>query len=60
MSHFVPLCCFGLYIDKKIRDAKSQVQKDEIIDAIKNSSIIQWSFFNFFGTYDFTQIDKSE
>ncbi len=47
-----------LYIDKKIRDAKSQVQKDEIIDAIKNSSIIHWSFFNFFGTYDFTQIDK--
>lgn len=47
-----------LYIDKKIRDAKSQEQKDEIIDAIKNSSIIHWSFFNFFGTYDFTQIDK--
>ena len=47
-----------LYIDKKLRDAKSQIQKDEIIDAIKNSSIVHWSHINFFGTYDFTQIDK--
>jgi TnpA family transposase len=47
-----------LYIDKKLRDAKSQIQKDEIIDAIKNSSIVHWSHINFFGTYDFTKIDK--
>lgn len=47
-----------LYIEKKLRDAKSQVQKDEIIDAIKNSSIMHWSHINFFGTYDFTKIDK--
>lgn len=47
-----------LYIDKKLRDAKSQVQKNEIIDAIKNSSIVHWSHINFFGTYDFTKVDK--
>jgi TnpA family transposase len=47
-----------LYIDKKLRDAKSQIQKDEIIDAIKNSSIVHWAHINFFGTYDFTKIDK--
>lgn len=47
-----------LYIDKKLRDAKSQSQKDEIIEAIKNSSIIHWSHINFFGTYDFTKVDK--
>jgi hypothetical protein len=27
-------------------------------DSIKNSSIVHWSHINFFGTYDFTQIDK--
>ncbi len=47
-----------LYIDKKLRDAKTQIQKDEIIDAIKNSSIVHWSHINFFGTYDFTKFDK--
>ena len=47
-----------LYIDKKLKDAKSQFQKDEIIDAIKNSSIVHWAHINFFGTYDFTKLDK--
>ena len=47
-----------LYIDKKLQEAKSQSQKDEIIEAIKNSSIVHWSHINFYGTYDFTKIDK--
>jgi TnpA family transposase len=47
-----------LYIDKKLKDAKSQSQKDEIIEAIRNSSIVHWSHINFFGTYDFTKVDK--
>jgi TnpA family transposase len=47
-----------LYIDKKLKDAKSQFQKEEIIDAIKNSSIVHWAHINFFGTYDFTKLDK--
>ena len=47
-----------LYIDKKLKDAKSQSQKDEIIEAIRNSSIVHWSHINFYGTYDFTKIDK--
>lgn len=47
-----------LYLDKKLRDTKSQVQKDEIVEAIKNSSIVHWSHINFYGTYDFTKIDK--
>ena len=40
------------------QEAKSQSQKDEIIEAIKNSSIVHWSHINFYGTYDFTKIDK--
>ena len=47
-----------LYIDKKLQEVKSQSQKDEIIEAIKNSSIVHWSHINFYGTYDFTKIDK--
>ena len=47
-----------LYIDKKLQEAKSQSQKDEIIEAIKNSSIVHWSHINFYGTYDFTKVDK--
>jgi len=37
---------------------RQQVQKDEIVEAIKNSSIVHWSHINFYGTYDFTKIDK--
>lgn len=47
-----------LYINKKIQQAKSQFQKDEIIEALKNSSIVHWSHVNFYGTYDFTKVDK--
>ena len=47
-----------LYIDKKLQEARSQSQKDEIIEAIKNSSIVHWSHINFYGTYDFTKVDK--
>ncbi|WP_228198018.1 transposase [Poseidonibacter antarcticus] len=47
-----------LYINKKLQLASSQTQKDEIIEALKNSSIVHWSHINFYGTYDFTKIDK--
>jgi TnpA family transposase len=47
-----------LYINKKLQEAKSQSQKDEIIEALKNSSIVHWSHINFYGTYDFTNMDK--
>ncbi|MEA3227878.1 MAG: Tn3 family transposase [Campylobacterota bacterium] len=47
-----------LYLNKKLQQASSQMQKDEIIEALKNSSIIHWSHINFYGTYDFTKVDK--
>ncbi len=47
-----------LYINKKIQQAKSQSQKDEMIESLKNSSIVHWSHINFYGTYDFTKVDK--
>jgi TnpA family transposase len=47
-----------LYMSKKIQQAKSQKEKDEIIQAIKNSSIVHWSHINFYGEYDFTKRSK--
>lgn len=47
-----------LYITKKLQQAKSTTQKDEIIKAIENSSIVHWSHVNFYGEYDFTRRSK--
>ena len=47
-----------LYITKKLQQAKSQAEKDDILKALKNSSIIYYKFLNFFGTYDFTSYSK--
>ena len=47
-----------MYITKKMQQAKNQTEKDEILDAFKNSSIIHWSHINFYGEYDFTRAIK--
>jgi len=47
-----------LYLTKKIQQAKNQNEKDEIIKALKNSSIVHWSHINFYGEYDFTSSSK--
>jgi len=47
-----------LYMSKKIEQAKSPQEKDEIIQAIKNSSIVHWSHINFYGEYDFERSSK--
>ncbi|MBA1420521.1 MAG: Tn3 family transposase [Epsilonproteobacteria bacterium] len=47
-----------LYMSKKIQQATSQKEKDVIIQAIKNSSIVHWSHINFYGEYDFTKRSK--
>ena len=47
-----------MYITKKIQQAKNQTEKDEILDTLKNSSIIHWSHINFYGEYDFTRSYK--
>ncbi len=38
--------------------AKSQKDKDNIIEALKNSSIVHWSHVNLYGEYDFTRSFK--
>ena len=47
-----------LYITKKYQTAKSQKDKDDIIEALTNSSIIHWSHVNLYGEYDFTRSFK--
>ena len=47
-----------LYITKKLQLARTQVEKEDILKALKNSSIVYYSFLNFFGTYDFTSYSK--
>jgi len=47
-----------LYITKKLQLARTQAEKEDILKALKNSSIVYYSFVNFFGTYDFTSYSK--
>jgi TnpA family transposase len=47
-----------LYLTKKLQQAKNQIEKDDIITAIKASSIVHWQHINFYGTYDFTSYSK--
>jgi len=47
-----------LYITKKLQLAQNQKEKNEILRALKNSSIIYYNFLNFYGTYDFRSYSK--
>ena len=47
-----------LYLTKKIQQAKTQTEKNEILKALKQSSIVHWSHINFYGEYDFTRSSK--
>ena len=45
-------------ITKKLQLAKTEKEKDEILKALKNSSIAYYFFINFFGIYDFSSYSK--
>ena len=47
-----------LYISKKIENANSDEEQEEITKSVKNSSIVHWSHINFYGEYDFTNRKK--
>jgi len=47
-----------IYISKKLQQAVSQKERNEIIDILKKSSIVHWSHINFYGEYDFTRSSK--
>ena len=47
-----------MYITKKLQDAPNQKEKDEILEALKNSSMVIYFFVNLFGIYDFQSHSK--
>ncbi len=48
------ICWNYLYLSQKIVDAPSPAQKNEIIDAVQNGSVVAWRHINFYGEYDFS------
>ena len=47
-----------LYMSQKIKDSKKAEDRERIIKAIQNGSIVHWSHINFYREYDFTRLDK--
>jgi len=47
-----------MYITKKLQQSSNKKESDEILKALKNSSIVHWSHINFYGEYDFTRSSK--
>jgi TnpA family transposase len=54
------ICWNYLYMTKKLKEAKDELEKEAIIETIQNSSIVHWSHINFYGEYDFTNLDESD
>jgi len=44
--------------NKKTATSKNKSEKYNIIDALKNNSIVAWAHTNFFGIYDFENYSK--
>ncbi len=49
------ICWNYLYLSKRICNAESAEEKREIIEAVKNGSIVTWHHINFQGEYDFSE-----
>ena len=43
------------YLTQKMTALNSENEKQELIEAFKNSSIITWQHINFHGEYDFSE-----
>ena len=48
------ICWNYLYLSKKIIATYNEELKDELIDAIRNGSVMRWNHFNLHGEYDFS------
>lgn len=49
------ICWNYLYLSKKIKEEKSTSKKIEMIQAIKNGSVVTWQHINLHGEYDFSE-----
>ncbi|OPY68305.1 MAG: Tn3 transposase DDE domain protein [Syntrophorhabdus sp. PtaU1.Bin050] len=48
------VCWNYLYLSKMIHEAKSIEERNNIIEAVKNGSVLAWQHFNMQGDYDFS------
>ena len=42
---------------KKLKESDNHIEREAIIEIIQNSSIVHWSHINFYGEYDFTNLN---
>ena len=49
------ICWNYLYLSQLIYDAETEVQKQNIIQTIKNGSVVAWQHINLQGEYDFSE-----
>lgn len=47
-----------LYMSQKLKEAVTKEEKEEIIKAIRQGSIVHWQHINFYGEYDFTKLNR--
>jgi len=47
-----------MYITKKLQQTQNQKEKDEILNALNNSSVVAWGHINLYGEYDFQSHSK--
>lgn len=48
------ICWNYLYLSKEIEEEKDEEQKNRLIEAARNGSLMRWGHFNFNGEYDFS------
>jgi len=48
------ICWSYLYLSQMIHEAKSVEERNNIIEAVKNGSVLAWQHFNMQGDYDFS------
>ena len=44
-----------MYLDKKMKSAENEAQREIIINAVKNHSQISWAHINLLREYDFSE-----
>jgi len=49
------ICWNYLYLSQKIVDEKSKDRRQELVDSIRNGSIVSWQHLNLHGEYDFSE-----
>jgi TnpA family transposase len=48
------ICWNYLFLSQKIAEAESEERRQELLDAVRNGSVVSWGHFNLHGEYDFS------